>query len=425
MRSIFCSVGSDRNLDVKAPINSLQITREFIEYDEEKVNYSNLWNEFEKEFKFIQNSNFKSFVETLLNLFYKYTVRIPSSTQSYPDVSLFDHLKTTAAFALSLNDYVKSKNSDTLPTPDEKPFILIGGDLSGIQKFIYTIAARGAAKNLKGRSFYLQLLVDNIVQQVIDKLNLFSANVVYQSGGGFYIIAPNTENTIKKLRDISRNIESKLFEYHKTELYLAVDYVEFGEKNIIDANIGIIWDELHNKLKIKKNQRFSNIINEQFELLFLTNKKFNPESKRDYITGEILKDKTIILDKDNSDSLVNEYTYQQIELGKKLKDADFWIISTNKIPYWDDRYFNPIGLGYYNYFVSLEDIREKEDNLRSSADKVIVRRINNIDFLEPVQKGIDNSYGIVFYGGNNYPKDENDLPKTFEEIAGVTFKDNK
>ncbi len=70
-----------------------------------------------------------------------------------------------------------------MPGGDQKPFLLVGGDLSGIQKYIYGIIARGAAKNLKGRSFYLQLLIDNIVNFLIKELELFDANIIYKTGG--------------------------------------------------------------------------------------------------------------------------------------------------------------------------------------------------------------------------------------------------
>ncbi|MCX7986290.1 MAG: type III-A CRISPR-associated protein Cas10/Csm1 [Bacteroidales bacterium] len=330
LRPIFAGIGNindEVNFQFKAPISSLELSDSFIEYKDTEFTYRQLWELFEKEFKFIQTSNFKAFTESLLSLLHKYTVRIPASTKSYPDVSLYDHLKTTAAFAISLYDYINETGRNQFPTFEEKPFMLIGGDLSGIQKFIYTIAARGAAKNLKGRSFYLQLLIENIVQKIIDELNLFSANIIYQSGGGFFIIAPNTDTVKNKIRKNIDEIEEKLFKYHKTDLYIAIEFVEFGEEKILNGNIGFIWNELREKLKRKKNQRFKHTIVKHFNKFFEPDNNFEPDSKRDYITGEILDNSipTKQLDEDNADSIVNAYTFQQIELGKKLKDADFWI----------------------------------------------------------------------------------------------------
>ena len=129
-------------------------------------NYEILWNEFIKEFKFIQTSDIKVFADTLLNLLTKYTTNIPSSTIHLPDVSLYDHLKTTAAFAVCLYDYVTFNKKDNIKLKhDEKPYLLIAGDISGIQDFIYDIISKNAAKNLKGRSFYLQLLTESIIKK--------------------------------------------------------------------------------------------------------------------------------------------------------------------------------------------------------------------------------------------------------------------
>jgi len=422
MRPVFSVVGDNININLKAPVSPLNLSDEFICYREANYNYSNLWGEFEKEFKLIQNANFRAFSGTLLSILEKYTTRIPASTINLPDVSLFDHLKTTAAFALCLYDFLKEKNNlENFVPVDEKPFLLIGGDLSGIQKFLYTITPRRAAKNLKGRSFYLQLLVNNIVNFITDELNLFTANIVYQSGGTFYIIAPNTKTTVTKIENIAGKIEEKIFKYHKTELYLAIDYVKFGEKEIFE-NIGEAWHELSECLGRKKRQRFRTLIMNNYDLMFSPDENIKADTKRDYITGEPVTGKGRLLEEQNNDTLVNTYTFKQIELGTKLREADFWIQSREKIEYWKDTYFDPIELGYFNYFVSSEELRNKEQELTESADNVRIKRINSLNFLENTQKGTGNIYGFAFYGGNDFPK-ENGEPKLFEELAGIKFKD--
>ena len=68
--------------------------------------------------------------------------------------------------------------------------LLIGGDISGIQKFIYTIASKKAAKTLRGRSFYLQLLTEAVLRFVLGELELPYTNVIYAGGGHFFLLAP-------------------------------------------------------------------------------------------------------------------------------------------------------------------------------------------------------------------------------------------
>lgn len=422
---------------------SIELTDRFFpkEPQESLPNYEKLWSEFMSEAKFIQSKTFKVFAETILFLLEKYTSRIPSSTVHLPDVSLYDHSKMVAAFAVALYDF--SQKSQQIPSPYEKPFALVGGDLSGIQKFIYGIIPRGAAKNLKGRSFYLQLLVDTIVSKVLNEFNLFDANVVYASGGGFYIIVPNKGDLQEVLKNLEKEITQKLFDYHGTELYLALEFVPFGEAELYydpqqkeayesgkKKSIGHVWKELSDKIGEKKGQRFKYQLSNDYARFFSPGNEGGNKEK-DAITGEDLKVgwKTI-----DNDLKVNAYTYQQIELGKKLKSTQYWIQSEQKLKHLkDEECFQLIGLEYFNYFITKEKLKELDTYLQT-VDNVRVIFFNNneisknktIDFLETVQKGINNIYGFKFYGGNDYPASNwDESPKTFEEITGIVFEDRE
>ena len=442
MRSIFEGIsieGKNPAYNHKLPLLQFQISENYFpKRDIETIaDYKKLWNDFATEVKFIQSKSIKVFNETLLFLLEKYTSRIPGSTQHLPDVSLFHHLKSTAALAISLYDYKKEHNQIGVGVKidkDELPFALIGGDLSGIQKFIYNIIAKGAAKNLKGRSFYLQLLVDNIVQSILDHpdLQLFSGNIIYSSGGSFYILAPNKKALPSIIETLEKSISEKLFGYHKTELFLALDYVPFGEDILYSKNesknLGELWKELSEKLSTKKSQRFKNLISTDYDKFFVPINDIT-SNKRDAITGEELLEHPAPRTLDDN-TQVNDYTYQLIELGKKLKSTDYWIQSKIELTYFNQMGskqtgFNPIGIGYFNYFINQEEFKNQENKLRQSADNVRVLYFNKNNFLEPVQKGIDNIYGLTLYGGNDYPADKYGEPKTFEEIAGAVFSDAK
>jgi len=115
--------------------------------------YEVLWTGFEKEVvKLKAITDFKAYFNTLYYLLQKYTWCIPSTVgKTKMDVSLFDHLKTTCAVASCL-----------FKTKSENKFLLIKGDISGIQDFIYKLASpeeafKGMSKRLRGRSFYLTL----------------------------------------------------------------------------------------------------------------------------------------------------------------------------------------------------------------------------------------------------------------------------
>jgi CRISPR-associated protein Csm1 len=67
--------------------------------------YGELWNSFRGELEGIATENPEAFSVAMLSLLEKYTWCIPSSTMHRPDISLFDHAKTTAAIATSLYRY--------------------------------------------------------------------------------------------------------------------------------------------------------------------------------------------------------------------------------------------------------------------------------------------------------------------------------
>ncbi|MCD6474470.1 MAG: type III-A CRISPR-associated protein Cas10/Csm1 [Thermoplasmata archaeon] len=250
------------------------------EIQEVTKSYNELWEKFVNEIEKLKDTNFEdkdSYFITLYYLLRKYTSFVPSAVwQSKPDISLFDHSRMTCAIAEciykngtgeeELKDILIALNKKEELTDYEnellnkKRFILIGGDVSGIQKFIYSIAAKGAAKGLKGRSFYLQLLSEAIAKYILKKLDLSIANLVYSAGGHFYILAP-LEVDIER---INKELENIMIEIHNGELYVAIDKVELSAKDFVEKNIGEKWRELSNKLGEKKKKKFSSILNAEF-----------------------------------------------------------------------------------------------------------------------------------------------------------------
>lgn len=333
------------------PLKAISLTKDSFPKSSftESPDYLTLWNDFVSEFKFIQADTYRAFCETLLNLLYKYTTAIPASTINFPDVSLYDHSKTTAALAVCLYDYQKEGDKN------EKPFLLIGADMSGIQNYIYEIVSKYAGKNLKGRSFYIRLLSDTIVRYLLKELNLFQANVVYNSGGGFYIIAPNTSFVKEKLAAVTKIIERKLFEAHRTSLYIAIDSVEVSSDALMHRNgedLGKIWGALFLKRDKKKYTRFADLLSDNYDLFFVP-QLVGGVNKRDIITGEEFSKNEKEGKKKIDGKPLREISSKQIELGTVLKDTDFIVVSEENIPYWKDLVtICPLDLGLHYYFVS-------------------------------------------------------------------------
>ncbi|MDW8332122.1 MAG: type III-A CRISPR-associated protein Cas10/Csm1 [Cyclobacteriaceae bacterium] len=409
----------DLNYQFSLPVEALSLKdKMFPVSDQEIPDYHALWKDFKEEFNLIRNiRDLSCLSESLYYLLHKYTVTIPSSTIHLPDVSLFDHAKTVAAFSICLYDYLKEKNNLAAFSldKDEEPILLIGGDLSGIQQYIYNIISTQAAKNLKGRSFYLQLLVDSIVSQILKKLELYPANVVYSSGGGFYLLAANTQSTRNQLNDLQHDISNQIFNEHRVNLYLAMDSIALNEVDIMGNpnNIGKKWKDLIEKLNRKKHARYAERLVSSYSYFF-EEAESGATKEKDLITNEEIdnpKERHSI-----EGGVVKQSTFDQINIGKHLRHTTYLVKSNEKITHWNHQnylyHLAPANLNVHWYFVKADEPQV--------PDKVTVLRLNETNAFAWLSNPGNFSMGFTFYGGNNFPTDEKGEPVFFDALAGST-----
>ena len=183
-------------------------------------------------------------IDSLLNLFEATLSFVPSSTNTkeIADISLAEHSRLTAAFALAIYDYLEDKGrhnyKEDLFTKasafyEEEAFLLASFDLSGIQDFIYNIATSGAAKQLKARSLYLDFMSEYIADSLLDKLGLNRANLLYVGGGHAYFVLANTEKTVETLVQFEKDFNQFLLANFQTRLYVAFGWGSFAAKDIM------------------------------------------------------------------------------------------------------------------------------------------------------------------------------------------------
>ena len=398
--------------------------------------YKRHWDNFEKEFDDLPVDSCNGFVESLLYLLKKYTWCIPSNTMGTANVSLFEHLKTTAAFADCLylykeenpEDFKYNHVSNKLQLNEGVcPVILLGGDLSGIQRFIYNIASHKAASSLKGRSFYLQLLIDSIIQRIISHpdINSNTGSIVYSSGGKFYMLLPNTGKVKNAIAELNNEFEKGLWEEHKGQLILNLDYLPFACQG---ETIGGLWKGLADKLATGKNQKFKSVLLDRFDSLFEP-EAFRADVKVCAVTGIESNNCIILNDKRKSDEepvYVLPIVKKQTVLGNELKDVDYLLThkGIDASTYLMNRCkCNMPVLGVENYlFDQLEILDNEAEFMRTtSSDVVRIKRINETGFLGARLKGQGCSYGFLFYGGNKQALKDNGEMKTFEDLADNTY----
>ncbi|MEW5977194.1 MAG: type III-A CRISPR-associated protein Cas10/Csm1 [Acidobacteriota bacterium] len=150
-----------------------------------------------------------------------FTQAIPAATafNVKPEVSLYDHSKTTAALAVALWRYhydqahnaeeVRKKMEERADWSESK-LLLVQGDFSGIQDFIFASGGetqRRAAKLLRGRSFYVSLLTECAALRVLDELSLPPTSQVVNAAGKFLIVAPNTDRARAALTRVQAELD--------------------------------------------------------------------------------------------------------------------------------------------------------------------------------------------------------------------------
>lgn len=406
-----------------------------------QADYAALWKKFVEEFDQLPTGTFSAFVESLIYLLKKYTWCIPSNTMDMANVSLFEHLKTTATFADCLWFY-KQENPDDFSWNSSRyrlelksgvcPVLLVGGDISGIQKFIYNISSQKAAVSLKGRSFYLQLLIDSIIQRIINRLEVTVGHVVYSSGGKFFMLLPNTEKVKETLNELGKEFECFLWKQHKGSLLFNWDSVAFAyETNsgqlYFDGcrqSLGALWKCLSDKLTERKNRKFGSVLSFDFDTIFVP-QTIDPKGRICAVTGIESVDCVALDSKQDNPVYVLPSVKEQIHLGNVLKDTDYILThkSTGSADYLANRSkFDISVVDVHSYFFDQKELTDNEAHFRkiTSVDVNRVKRINNTNFLATQLKGQQVSYGFQFYGGNEQAKSGDNI-KTFEELAAGSY----
>ena len=146
-----------------------------------KADYEQLFRHFEQGLSHIGYG--AEWLNALLALLEECTSTVPASTYraQSEDVSLYDHLKVTAAVSACISEYLLAQKIDNYRDYLQSPnadfhktnvFLLYTADISGIQKFIYTVATRGAQRALRSRSFFLELFMENYIDLVLDGITI-------------------------------------------------------------------------------------------------------------------------------------------------------------------------------------------------------------------------------------------------------------
>ncbi len=279
------------------------------------------------------------YVENVLEALRQVAWCVPSAYyHAIPDVSLYDHSRSTAALAVCLAELPREEILQLLEavrrdfgnkaTPADRARLrkpvaaLIGGDISGIQDFLYTISSRGAAKTLRGRSFYLQLLTEAALAYLLERFGLPYTNVIYSGGGHFYLLAPLS--ALDLLPAIQVEITRKLRLHHGNSLYLALGSAQVPASGMRAGEFSAYWDAMHGELARAKQRRYSelgeNLIHEVFAVPELGG---NPEGACSVCGEDRRPVKTLVEEREEQARICDLCSSFDSEIGRLLPQATF------------------------------------------------------------------------------------------------------
>lgn len=248
--------------------------------DVEKISYS------------VTEDNLFCSIITIKNLLFKYLWCLPEDTRNYmlQDTSLYDHSRLTAMLAVCLYEY-HTKNEKNKSNPEdfldklnyriryrtEEKYLLWGGDISGIQKFIYNVDKSGAYRALKGRSFFMQLLPLQICKRILKKLGLPESQIIMATGGYLSLLLPNLEDVKRILIEETEKINLELYKEFSGDIFVRSGFKTFKPHVLYNhyddkkkhGYFSEIWYDLFQEIKKQDYTKYKNITSKgDYETIF-------------------------------------------------------------------------------------------------------------------------------------------------------------
>ena len=326
---------------------------------------------------------------------------LPSDTQANPpDISLYDHLRVTSAIAACLYQFHVVRgtlNDEEVARSGQTRCVLLVGDVSGIQDYLFAISTTGAggvAKRLRARSFFVQFLSDAAEFADPAPFDLPLANLLMASGGKFYALLPLLPDTGQRLSELRQEFDDKLLQEFHGALAINLAWIDLPDADFAAGKYGAALGRLHNTLRNRKATRLAGALQ-------------GKEGWRDQFVREPFTGESVCLacsrfparhfsqDRIPADGPdICDQCDRQLKLGRRLTTAQF-------ISFFEGNAGDISCLG-----------------LSASLDRTpqqgafLVVRVNNPDLTEAAHVP-----AVFRYLANHVPRHEDRAPRDFSEIA--------
>ena len=276
----------------------------------------------------------------------KYGCRVPSDVQQ--DVSFFDHWRIKT---------IQENKSD-------KGWLLIKGDLMGIQDFIYGDipienpgSGRKLAKKLRGKSFFISVLTDFLAEMFLHQLELPMVHLLFAGGGHFNLLVPNDKKDV--VAELSKHLNTVLRQKFNQKINLIVATVECDDTIFNEAASSMKKvNEERDTLKYQQHRGYLTDI-------FSEKQGNNKETDFEDIGGIIPKSDFLV-------QIINDGSFP-----KQVKDRHVRLIS---LPTLNEKIV--VSLWTARDETAVQLLLKQTQNVQSA--KVI--HLNNFDFLSAVEE---------------------------------------
>ncbi|MDO4776208.1 MAG: type III-A CRISPR-associated protein Cas10/Csm1 [Cardiobacteriaceae bacterium] len=331
-----------------------------------QAQYLSLWQAFIKGLEQIPEShhqNWHLWLDHFDTLWQCFTHAIPSATAfgSKAEVSLYDHSKSTAAFATALwlwHDAEGQTDNDAIARLRERSdwetqkILLIQGDFFGIQNFIFAAGSdtnKQAAKLLRGRSFQVSLFAELAALKILRACQLPPTSQILNAAGKFMIVAPNTEAVRKAVETVRGDINQWFLDHCFGQVALGLATQEASCNDFIDK------------------KRFKDLITQSFAVLETAKlQRFNLTGdaqtvlSAEYPFGACPYDHHLpASDTEKDGRKLAKISADQITIGEHLTKKDRLLVSDNAETIFDtsqtQRLLLPI-FGFHIAFTGADDI---------------------------------------------------------------------
>ncbi len=86
---------------------------------------------------------------------------------------------------------------------------------------------------LRARAFYLEMLTEHLIDELLARVGLSRANLNYSGGGQCHLLLPNTESARKSVEQFEREANDLLLENFATRLFIATGSVPLAANDLM------------------------------------------------------------------------------------------------------------------------------------------------------------------------------------------------